>query len=216
MNRSVEATATSSEAPMSTALRAGPPPRSRCRPACARWVLHLMQAGRRRQVQRHVAARAAKACRRQMARWRPSYLMLVLQGADCATLPEALVCLDSPFAAGGCGQAALCAGQPAPACAQLVLGSSSHCHAVLRMGMSQCVLSWLVFVTVAVRCVSRRRVQLRSSWKTFEIYVELTAPSPSAAASRASRCSSCSELTSQGCEDATHARNAGLAERINI
>ena len=138
INRSVEATATSSEAPMSTALRAGPPPRSRCRPACARWVLHLMQAGRRRQVERHVAARAAKACRRQMARWRPSYLMLVLQGADCATLPEALVCLDSPFAAGGCGQAALCA---APACAQLVEGAvvivtlccewechSGHCH----------------------------------------------------------------------------------------
>ena len=45
------------------------------------------------------------------------------------------------------------------------------------------------------------------------IYVELTAPSPPAGAGRASWCSSCSGLTSQGREDATHARNAGLAER---
>ena len=52
------------------------------------------------------------------------------------------------------------------------------------------------------------------SMKDVDIYVDLTAPSPPAGAGRASRCSSCSGPTSQGCEDAIHARVAGrLAER---
>ena len=43
--------------------------------------------------------------------------------------------------------------------------------------------------------------------KDYDIYVDLTAPSPPAGAGRASRCSSCSGPTSQGCEDAIHARS---------
>eukprot|EP00966_Prymnesium_polylepis_P145217 3353581-Prymnesium_polylepis.1 len=50
--------------------------------------------------------------------------------------------------------------------------------------------------------------------KNVDIHVQLTAPSPPAGAGRASRCSSYSGLTSQGREDATHARNTGLAERL--
>ena len=43
--------------------------------------------------------------------------------------------------------------------------------------------------------------------KDFDIYVELTAPSPPAGAGCASRCSSCSGPTSQGRDDAIHARS---------
>ena len=49
--------------------------------------------------------------------------------------------------------------------------------------------------------------------KDIDIYVEVTAPSPPAGAGCASRCSSCSGPTSQGREDAIHARSGGPSGR---